>query len=84
MLARCSRPLDPAACRLHSMRSADGLSSGLGHAEMLNLTLTDEFPQRAHDIFHRRIRINAVLIEQIELGLLRQPDGLRAPTLPPG
>ena len=53
--------------RLHGMRLADVLGAGLRQAEMLDLAFRDELLDRACDVFHRHSRIDAVLVEQVDM-----------------
>jgi hypothetical protein len=52
--------------RLHRVRSADALDAGLGETEVLDLALADEVLHGARHVFHRNLRVHAVLIEQID------------------
>src|SRR5690606_29028025 len=71
--------------RLDGMGAADRLRSGLGEPEVLHLALGDEVFHRPGDIFDRRNRVDAVLVQQIddigaeafERSLDGQPDTLR-------
>ena len=48
------------------MRAPDGLRAGLGQSEMLDLALADQVLHRAGDVLDRHVRVDAVLIEQID------------------
>ena len=52
--------------RLHGVRAADGLRARLGKAEVLHLAFADQLLDRARDVLDRHVRIDAVLIEQID------------------
>ena len=54
------------------MGAADGADPGLRKAEMLDLALGDQFLHRTGDILDRDVRIDAVLIKEID------PVGLEA------
>lgn len=47
------------------MRAANRLHSRFGEAEMLDLALLYQLLDRAGDVFHPDVRIDAVLIEEI-------------------
>src|SRR5208283_5384837 len=51
---------------LNGMGAADRLSTRLRHAEMLYLALCNEIFHGPGDVFHRHVRVNTVLIEQID------------------
>ena len=48
------------------MGAADGLHAGFRQAEVLHLARCDQFLDRAGDVFHRHVRVDAVLVEQID------------------
>jgi len=48
------------------MRAADRLNAGFGEAEVLDLSCFDQLRDRAGDVFDRYIRIDAVLVEQVD------------------
>ena len=52
--------------RLDGVRAADRLRAGLGQAEVLDLARLDQVLDRAGDVFDRHIRIDAVLVEQVD------------------
>ena len=54
--------------RLHGMRAADRLHAGLGEAEVLDLALGDQLLDRAGDLFDRHVRVDAVLVEEVDDG----------------
>src|SRR5271165_7288778 len=49
------------------MGFADALGARLRKAEMLDLAFRDQLLDRARDVFHRHGRIDAVLIEQVNM-----------------
>ena len=51
---------------LHRMSAADRGGASLGQAEMLDLALSDQVTDCAHDILDRRIGIDTVLVEEID------------------
>ena len=48
------------------MRAADRSRRRLGQAEVPDLALLDQVPDRARDVFDRHVRVHAVLIEQVD------------------
>jgi hypothetical protein len=52
--------------RLNCVSTTNGLHTGLGKSEVFHLTFLDEVFHRARHVFDRNIRINTVLIEQID------------------
>src|SRR5436309_12641572 len=48
------------------MRATDRLSSCFGKAKMFHLALPDQLLHRPSDVFDRHVRINAMLVEQID------------------
>ena len=52
--------------RLHRMGAADRLHAGFGQAEVLDLALLDQVLHRAGHVFDRHVRIDAVLVEEID------------------
>ena len=48
------------------MGAAYGLRACFGQAEVLHFALLNEIPDRAGDVFDWYIRVNAMLIEQID------------------
>ena len=48
------------------MRAADRLHAGFRQAEVLDLAFLDQILHRARDILDRHVRVDAVLIEQID------------------
>src|SRR6266568_3613774 len=52
--------------RLDSVCAPDCLHSWFRKAEVLHLTLVDELLHRSRDVFDGHVRVNAVLIEQID------------------
>jgi hypothetical protein len=48
------------------VRAADRPRRGFGQAEVLDLALPDQIPDRARDVFDRHVRVHAVLIEEID------------------
>ena len=61
-----------AADRLHRMGAAERLNAGLRHAEMLDLALGDQVLDRAGDVLDRHVRVDPVLVEQVD-GLDAEP-----------
>jgi len=51
--------------RLDGVRAADGLRASFGHPKVLHLALQNQILHRARHIFNRHVRVNAMLIEQI-------------------
>ncbi len=51
--------------RLHGMGAADRLRAGFGHAKVFDLACLNQFLDGTSHIFNRYIRINAVLVEQV-------------------
>src|SRR2546426_6622056 len=63
--------------RLDSVCAPDCLHSWFRKAEVLHLTLLDELLHRSRDVFDGHVRVNAVLIEQInDIGLESLEGGL--------
>ena len=56
------------------MRTADRLRSGFGQAEVPDLALRDQIPDRARDLFYRHIWIDSVLVQQVD-GLNAEASG---------
>ena len=52
--------------RLDGMGAPDQLRRGLGHAEVTHLALGNQIPDRTRHVLDRNLRIDAVLIEQID------------------
>ncbi len=52
--------------RLHGMGTADGLHAGLRQAEMPDLALADQVLHGAGDVFDRHVRVDAMLIEEVD------------------
>ncbi len=52
--------------RLHGMRPADGPRAGFGQAEVPHLAVLDQVFDGARHILDRHVRIDAMLIEQID------------------
>ncbi len=52
--------------RLNRVRAADGLRAGLGQAEMPDLAFADQILHRARHVLDRHVRVDAVLVEQID------------------
>ena len=48
------------------MGAADRLHAGLGEAEVLHLAFADQVLHRAGDVFDRHVRIDAMLVEEID------------------
>ena len=48
------------------MGAADGLRAGLGQAEVLDLAFPDQVLHRARDVLDRHVRVDAVLVEQVD------------------
>src|SRR5206468_10189063 len=48
------------------MSPMDRLCSCFGQAKVLHFTLLDQFLHRPSDVFDRHVRINAMLVEQID------------------
>ena len=48
------------------MRTADRLRSRLRKTEVLDLSCSDEFLDRARNVLDRHFRVNAVLIEEVD------------------
>ena len=55
-------------CRdgLDGMRAADRPGGGLGQAEVLDFALGDQLPDRPSHVLDRHVRVDAVLIEDID------------------
>ena len=58
--------------RLHRVRAANRLHARLRQARMLDLALLNQFLHRAGDVFDRHVRVDAMLIEEID-GLDLEP-----------
>jgi hypothetical protein len=56
-----------AANRLYGMCSADCVHAGFGKTKVPYLALGNQFLHRTSHVFDRHIRINTVLIEQINV-----------------
>jgi hypothetical protein len=52
--------------RLHGVRAADRLDAGLREAEVPHLALPDQLLDRAGDVLDRDIRVDAVVVEQVD------------------
>jgi hypothetical protein len=48
------------------VRAPDRLHARLGKPEVLDLAFLDQLPDRAGDVFDRHVRVDAVLVEQID------------------
>ena len=48
------------------MGAADGLDARLGEAEVLDLALLDQLLDGAGDLLDRDVRVDAVLVEQVD------------------
>jgi hypothetical protein len=48
------------------MRTADGFHPGFGQAKMFHFALLDQFLHRAGHILHRHVRIDPMLIQEID------------------
>src|SRR5579875_2435153 len=57
------------------MSAAERLDPGLRHTETFDLALGDQLPHGAGDIFDRHVRIDAVLVEQIDRLDAQAPEG---------
>ncbi len=55
-----------AVTRLDGVRAADRLHARFGKAEVLHLACLNQFLHRSRHVFDRHVRVNAVLIEQID------------------
>ena len=53
--------------RLHGMGATDIRDARLRQTEMQHLALLNEVFDRSGDVFHRHLRVNAVLVEQIDV-----------------
>ena len=51
---------------LDGVRATDRRRPGLGQAEVPDLALRDQLPDRARDLLDRRVGIDAVLVEQVD------------------
>ena len=51
---------------LHGVRGADRRGGRLGQPEVLDLALGDQFADRAGDVLDRHVRVDAVLVEQVD------------------
>ncbi len=52
--------------RLHGVGAPDGLRTGLGKAEVLHLAGLNQLLHRAGYVFDGHVRVNAVLVEQVD------------------
>ena len=52
--------------RLDGARPADGADAGLGQPELLDLALCDEVLDGAGDVLDRHVRVDAVLVQQVD------------------
>ena len=52
--------------RLHGVGAADGAHAGLGQAEVADLARLDEFLDGAGDVLDRHLRVDAVLVQQVD------------------
>src|SRR5438552_7950383 len=52
--------------RLHCVRAADRAHAGFRHAEVFHLALRNQFLDRSRHVFDRHVRVNAVLIIEID------------------
>ena len=48
------------------MGAADRLHARFGQAEVLHLALLDQLLHRARDVFDRHVRVDPVLVEEID------------------
>ena len=51
---------------LYGMRAADGLNASLGQTEVLDLAFPDQVLDRSRYLFYRHVRVDAMLIEEID------------------
>ena len=51
---------------LHCVGAPDGLRADLGQPEVRDLAGVDELPDGTSDVFDRHIRVDAVLVEQVD------------------
>jgi hypothetical protein len=59
---------------MHGMRAADRYGSGLGQADVANLTLGDQFGQGTHCLLDGCLGIDAVLVVQIDVVSAQPPQ----------
>jgi len=52
---------------VHGVCAADGLSRGLGEAEVRHLALRDQVPDGLRGLLDRRVRVDAMLVEQVDV-----------------
>jgi hypothetical protein len=52
--------------RLHRVRAADRLHARFGKAEVLDLAFLNQILHRARHVFDRHVRVNPMLIEQVD------------------
>ena len=51
---------------LDGVGAANGFRAGFGQAEVLDLAGLNQFLHRAGDVFDRHVRVDPVLIEQVD------------------
>ena len=67
---------------MHRMGAADVGDAGFREAEKPHLAFTHQLADRAGDVFHRHVAVDAVLVEQVDMvgaqalaASLRRPRG---------
>src|SRR3954454_6614238 len=53
--------------RMHGVRPADRLGAGLGQSDMAHLAFGDQLAQRADRLFDGRVRVDAVLVVEVDV-----------------
>jgi hypothetical protein len=53
--------------RLHGAGAADRLRAGLAQGEVAGLARVDELPHGARDVLDRHVRVDAVLVEHVDV-----------------
>ena len=67
--------------RLNRVGAANRLRSGFGQPEVLHLALLDQVFHRTGDVLDRHVRVDAVLIEQIDTSVLSRLSDASATSL---
>ena len=52
---------------MHGVGAADGVGAGFGQPDVADLALGDQFGERADGLFDRRVRVDAVLVVQVDV-----------------
>src|SRR5262245_4535838 len=70
--------------RLNRMSAADRFHARFGQAEVLHLAFANQVLHRVRDLLHRHLRVDTVLIEEIDPVGLKPPERLVGDRANPG